>query len=178
MRRANPTINSGSMADIAFLLLIFFLVTTTIIQDKGLTVKLPPVPKELTVQEIHERNIFKVIINSNDKIMVQGDVRKSTEGLRDEVKEFILNHNLNPKLSENPEKAIVSLKTNRGTSYKSFISVLDELQAAYYEIYGGRVNMSANEFRKLDLADLSQKKVYLKARAGIPMNISIAEPDN
>lgn len=166
------------MADIAFLLLIFFLVTTTIIQDKGLMLKLPPKSTDNIPVEIHDRNLFKVVINSNDRIMIQGEVQSNIDGLRNEVKEFILNKKSKPYLSESPEKAVVSLKTNRGTSYKTFIAVLDELQAAYYEIYARNVNMDPVEYRKLDQNDPEQQKIYLKGRKGIPMNLSIAEPTN
>lgn len=175
-RTIPATISAGSMADIAFLLLIFFLVTTTIVDDKGLILNLPPKQNETTIARIHDRNLFKIQINSMDKIMIQGEVRTDLSGLREEVKEFILNPASLPSLAESPKEAVISLQTNRGTSYRTYIFVLDELHGAYYEIYGDRVNMSAKEFRKLDTSDPAQRKVYEKAKKDVPMNISIAEP--
>ncbi|MEP4667961.1 MAG: hypothetical protein ABJZ91_04025 [Cyclobacteriaceae bacterium] len=80
-------------------------------------------------------------------------------------------------LSTSPRKAVVSLKTNRGTEYGYFIEVLDELKSAYYEIYGERVGLTAAEYRHLDLKNRTELQIYEKGKAGIPMNISIAEPD-
>ena len=108
--------------------------------------------------------------------MIEGEPRQNLLGMKKEIKRFILNNNLNPSLSENPEKALVSLKTDRGTNYESFIAVLDEIHAAYLEIYAERVNMSVKEFRNLDLKIASNKIIHDKAKEGIPMNISIAEP--
>lgn len=164
--------NSGSMADIAFLLLIFFMLTTTIINDKGLDLTLPPPQTEQSQFIVNERNLFKILVNSDDELFIEGKPWANTDGLREEIKSFILNPNGRLDLSENPEKAVVSIKTNRGTSQEAFIKVLDEAKAAYFQIYGDRVDMDADEFRSLS----TQDPIYKKARLGIPMNISIAEP--
>ena len=171
-----PEINAGSMADIAFLLLIFFLVTTTILQEKGLMLKLPP-EQNLEPVKINERNIFKILINSNNQFLVEGEIRKDLNGLRGEIETFVMNNGHNPRLSDNPEEAIVSIKTSRGTDYGQFITALDETKAAYYGIYGRRVGMTGDEFRQLDLRDPMSKRLYQKGKDGIPMNISIAEPE-
>ncbi|MEM9300060.1 MAG: biopolymer transporter ExbD, partial [Bacteroidota bacterium] len=73
--RDNPEINSSSMADIAFLLLIFFLVTTTIANDRGLSLQLPPNPEDIENIDIKipERNLFKIQINSADRLLVEGE---------------------------------------------------------------------------------------------------------
>lgn len=173
--RPQVKIDSGSMADIAFLLLIFFLVATTIQMHQGLSLKLPP--DEPPVEKpIHERNLFKVLVNSDNEILVEGEKFISYEKLKKDAKAFVMNNGANPMLSDNPEKAIVSLKVNHGTKYDAFIQTLDALQGAYYEIYGGRIGISADDFRNLDLSVPGEREKYLKARAGIPMNISIAEP--
>lgn len=171
------TVNSGSMADIAFLLLIFFLVTTTILQEKGLMLQLPPAQEEQTTVPVNQRNIFKIRINSNNQFLIQGEVQPDLNGLREEIKAFVVNNGKDPKLSESPAKAVISLKPNRGTDYKYFIAVLDEVKGAYYEIYGDRVGLSADEYRNLDHGNPVQYDIYLKGKSGIPMNISIAEPD-
>ena len=165
------------MADIAFLLLIFFLVTTTIQSNMGLSVTLPPHSDEPPKTQIHERNLYKVHINSSDNILVEDQSFDGFEKLHTNVKQFILNNGQDPMSSDNPEKAIISLKMNRGTHYKRFIEVMDVLQGVYYEIYGERVGLTAKEFRSLDLKVSDQKAKYERARDGIPMNISIAEPN-
>lgn len=199
--RKLPEVNSSSMADIAFLLLVFFLVTTTIATDKGLTLTLPPKPDpnepppDITK---NERNIFKILVNSADRILVEDEPLTDVTKLRSMVKEFVLNFGKidedaqvlynslpqslkalsfkNEKSSDNPKEAVVSLKANIGTSYKVYIAILDELQGAYYEIYGERLGISADEFRALDRKKPDELEKYKRARQGIGMNISIAEP--
>jgi len=199
--RKLPEINSSSMADIAFLLLIFFLVTTTIATDKGLTLTLPPKadpnqpPPDITK---NQRNIFKILVNSSDRILIEDEPVTDLTGLRDQVKEFVLNfgkvdeesmalYNTLPASlkalakqsdisSDNPTEAVISFKADRGTSYDIYIGILDELQGAYYEIYGDRVGLTADEFRALDRKKPDDMELYSKARDGFPMNISIAEP--
>jgi len=180
-RREMRGIDSSSMADIAFLLLIFFLVTTTIANDKGLTLKLPPNPDDIEDIEIKfkERNIFKILINSSDKLMVENEGLDDPKKIREMIKAHVLNRGANPDLSESPDKAIVSLKANRGTSYKMFIAVYNEAQGAYYDIYAERAGVTNTRWREIasDLGNPENKAIYTKAREGIPMAISIAEPN-
>ncbi|UII20346.1 ExbD/TolR family protein [Fulvivirga ligni] len=168
--------NAGSMADIAFLLLIFFMITTTIVSDKGLMIQLPQHTDESTTFHLNERNIFKILVNSKDELMVEGKQREGAQDLRTEIKAFVLNHGKDNTSSDSPKDAVVSIKTARGTSQASFIQVLDEAKAAYYEIYAERAGITTDEYRKLgnSPADL---KIIRKASEEIPMNISIAEPD-
>lgn len=174
--KLEPKVSAGSMADIAFLLLIFFLVSTNILQDKGLMLQLPPdVPP--TDTPINDRNLFKVLINSKNEYLIEGKVRTDLNGLTDEIKAFVKNPNSDPKLSESPDKAIVSVKTQRGAHYASFISVLDLIKESYYQMYGERVGLSSDEFRKLNKSKPTEYALYEKARKGLPMNISIADPD-
>ncbi len=202
-KRGTPEVSSGSMADIAFLLLIFFLVTTTIANDKGIAMVLPPKPDPNDPPpevKFQQRNIFKILANSKDQLLVEDEpYRKPISSLKDEVKAFVLNfgnptqagvdvYNTLPasmkaqvrridESSDDPTKAIVSFKTNRGTSYDLYIEVLDAVNAAYNEIYGERVGISAEEFLDLDQKKDVEKRIYNQARAGIPRAISIAEPD-
>lgn len=196
------------MADIAFLLLIFFLVTTTIANDKGIGMLLPPPPDpnqpEVDIK-IPERNIFKILANSQDKLLVENEPYVGTmDELKQQVKEFILNfgnpgpegvevyNSLPPSLkafvnqsgrkpesSDDPTagNAIVSFKANRGTSYDLYINVLDAVTAAYNEVYAERVGITVDEWLTLDRDDEIQKDMYLRGRDGIPKAISIAEPD-
>lgn len=178
--RGSVEVNSSSMADIAFLLLIFFLVTTTIASDKGLAILLPPKqdkPEE-TIVNLNERNIFKVLINSQDRLLVEDEPLENISLIRDMVKEFVTNNGRNPKSSDSPEDAVVSVKTDRGTSYQTYIDVLDELQGAYYELRAEKVGLTSEEYRNLDQKDPRQKELYDRGREGLPMQISIAEPSN
>jgi biopolymer transport protein ExbD len=199
--RGTPEVSSGSMADIAFLLLIFFLVTTTIANDKGILMQLPPPPEPDQPEiEFQERNIFKILANSNDQLLVENEpYTKPFSELKEDVKAFVLNFGnpdqegidtynslpsqmkakakQRPESSDHPNKAVVSFKANRGTSYELYIDVLDAVQAAYNEIYGERVGLTAQEFLELDQSVDVEKRMYQQARAGIPRAISIAEPD-
>ena len=176
-QRKRTEINSSSMADIAFLLLVFFLVTTTIQTNQGLSVTLPPHSDEPHTARFHERNLYNIHIHSSDKILVEDAPFEGFQKLHSDVKKFILNNSDNAQSSDNPEKAIISLHLNRGTHYKRFIEVMDALQGVYYEIYGERIGLTAEQFRSLDLQLADHKKKYDHAREGIPMNISIAEPN-
>ena len=175
------------MADIAFLLLTFFLVTTTIANDRGLSIQLPPPPEAQPPEDIkvQERNMFKIQINSSDALLVEGEPMGDVSGLKDMIKKFILNNGSNPESSDSPEKAIVSYKTDRGTSHKRFIEILDIIQGAYYDIYAERAGVTNVKWRELssDLSVPENQVLYDKGRGRrpdgtieIPMQLSIAEP--
>jgi len=172
-RRGLPEINAGSMADIAFLLLIFFLVTTTMDQDTGIARKLPPMPEEEMQEDdsqIHAKNIYIVLINTHNQLLVEGELMDVSQ-LKDGAKRFINNNGIDPNLSENPEKAIISLQNDRGTEYKTYIRVQNELAAAYTEL---RNDASLNKFgEKYAALDKSQQKEIKKI---YPQKISEAEP--
>ncbi|HCM76874.1 MAG TPA: hypothetical protein DIS90_10860 [Cytophagales bacterium] len=180
MAKSTPEIPNASMADIAFLLLTFFLVTTTMPNDKGLSMQLPPPPEAQPPEDVKipERNMFKIQVNSSDALLVEGEPMNDVSGLKDMIKKFILNNGVDPKSSDSPEKAIVSLKTDRGTTHKRFVEILDIAQAAYYDIYADQAGVTNEEFRKIasDLNNPENQRLYNKGREGIPMAISIAEP--
>ena len=140
-KRSAPEVNAGSMADIAFLLLIFFLVTTTMEKDSGISRKLPPIDD--TEQEdvvIKQKNIFTVLINNKDQLLVEDELME-LKNVRAAAVEFLDNGGdgscsyckgvKNPSSSDNPDKAIISLKNARETSYAQYISVQNELVGAY-----------------------------------------------
>jgi len=200
--RGSQEVNAGSMADIAFLLLIFFLVTTTIASDKGILNILPP-KQDANVPppdiKKNERNIYNVLINANNDLLVEGDYRRSAEGLDQDFKAFIMNfgapdeeatalyNSLPASLqaqaqrkadsSDDPGEAVISIKTNRGTSYEVFLEVFDLAKKAYFEIYAERVGLTADEYRRLNGDSEATKALQDKGKEGIPMAISIAEPD-
>lgn len=176
-KHQKPIVNSGSMADIAFLLLIFFLVTTTISQDKGLLLKLPPPPEKEIDFEIHERNLYKILINANDQFLIEGELRSDLNDISNEIKSFVLNHGKDPDLSDSPKDAVVSIKVSRGTKYSHFINALDEVKRTYYEIYAGRVGLTPAQYLSLNHQNSIEYDLYRKGKQDIPMNISIADPD-
>ncbi len=152
-RRSSPEVNAGSMADIAFLLLIFFLVTTTIETDKGISRKLPPwQPEEIDPPKIKQRNIFTVVLNSNNDLLVEDeeielqDLRQAAfdfldngGGTGDEACSFCQGAGSDDS-SVNPQKAIISLQNNRGTEYGTYIAVQNELVAAYNQLRDREAN--------------------------------------
>jgi len=192
MARPVNEINAGSMADIAFLLLIFFLVTTTMDIDTGITRKLPPPPPEDQEDiKVKERNIFKVLVNKNDRLLVNGKPGDISL-LREQAKEFLRNDNLrNPNVPETrPEKkdvdipllggtvyiskGIISLKNDRGTSYDMYIQVQNELAAAIREL---RDELSSNYFG-MNFDQLTDDEKIKAVQKAIPVAISEAEPED
>lgn len=182
-KRALPEINAGSMADIAFLLLIFFLVTTTMDVDSGINRKLPPWDEEQLDDPppIKKKNIFTVLVNSRNQLLVEEDYME-LDDLREAAKRFLNNNGdgscdyctggLRSKLSsDNPGKAIISLQNDRGTSYKMYISVQNELAAAYNELRDELANRLYGKSYD-DLDDEQQKEV----QNAYPQKISEAEP--
>jgi len=145
-KRSVPQVNAGSMADIAFLLLIFFLVTTTIEKDKGILRSLPQIePPSDDRVIIKQKNLFTVLINKNDQILVEEELMQ-VKNLRKAAIEFLDNGGgtdasgnrcdycqgtRNPSSSDHPDKAIITLQHDRETSYGKYIEVQNELVAAY-----------------------------------------------
>lgn len=142
-KRAVPEVNAGSMADIAFLLLIFFLVTTTIETDSGINRLLPPIVDSDQDVVIRQKNIFTVLLNGKDQLLVEDELMELKD-LRKAATEFLDNGgdgscdyckgSRDPESSDNPDKAIISLKNERETTYKTYISVQNELVAAYNDL--------------------------------------------
>ncbi|OED36544.1 biopolymer transporter ExbD [Flavobacteriaceae bacterium (ex Bugula neritina AB1)] len=146
-RRSAPEVNAGSMADIAFLLLIFFLVTTTIATDRGISRKLPPpLDEQVEPPVLKQKNIFVVELNKNDDLLVEEepmelkDLRAAAVafldnggGSGDEACSYCRGEK-DPASSDNPDKAVISLRNNRETSYATYIAVQNELVAAYNEL--------------------------------------------
>lgn len=144
-RRYSATVNAGSMADIAFLLLIFFLVTTTISADKGILRQLPPddCPTKDCIKDINERNILKISLNNDQEIFISDKVVK-LEDVEELVKLFVDNNGLSncdycrgiksSSSSDHPSEAVISLSHEPLTKYHLFISVQDEITKAFYEL--------------------------------------------
>ncbi len=185
MARITPEIPSASLADIAFMLLIFFLVATTMDVDSGLSRTLPPMPEDEEQEDdsqIRERNIFTVRVDALDRLLVEGDL-EDLRNLRDRAKEFIANPNDEPHLPDKEiedieyfgeipvSRQVISLQNARGTSYGMYIKVQNELTAAYNEL---RDELAMDQFGRIfDRLDTDQQAAVRKV---FPMRISEAEP--
>ncbi|WP_353779979.1 biopolymer transporter ExbD [Winogradskyella sp. 3972H.M.0a.05] len=174
------SVNTGSMADIAFLLLIFFLVTTTISTDKGILRKLPaPCPDGQTCEtEIRERNILRVYINHKEEIMIEDNL-VAINDIKDIIKDFIDNNGdksctycngiSKADYSDNPKKAVVSLQHASELRYEIFINVQDEITKAYYELredYANKVfNKAPSELTKEEMKQIKAAYPFILSEA-------------
>lgn len=187
--RKTPEVRADSQADIAFLLLIFFLVATTMNTDKGISRVLPPIPPEdvkVEDQKQKERNVLLVFVNGAGQLMV-ADEMIDIRNLKDKAKEFILNVNDDENMPEKEDKEIdmpdgskwiyktskgvISLQTTRDTNYETYIQVQNELTRVFSEI---REDVSMQKFNKhFDELDEEERKVITTA---VQQKISEAEP--
>jgi len=186
MSKRSSSISTASMADISFLLLTFFLLTSSINTDLGITRKLPPPPeKDQEIPEIKTRNVLQVLVNRSDKLLVQSKQIDISQ-LKEVAKEFLTNPANRQDLPEMEEKniknlgtvkvskGIISLKNDRGTSYDMYIQVQNELTAAINELRSElsvqRYGVKFSELTNADYVDAISK--------AIPVAISEAEPEN
>jgi len=168
--RAEPGINGSSMADIAFLLLIFFLVTTTINIDTGIGMILPP-PIEDNLAPIPKRNLMNILVNAEGDILMD-DALVSVQDMNAVLTEFLMNYGVNPELSDSPEKAVISILTQAETPYRVYIDMLDEVMGTYNGIRNSEsLSAFGSTFNRLS----EEQQTVIKKR--IPKRISIAEPD-
>ena len=187
--RKTPEVRADSQADIAFLLLIFFLVATTMNSDKGLSRVLPPLPPEdvkVEDQKIKDRNVLLVFVNAAGQIMA-GDESMDIRGLKEKAKEFIVNAADDESLPEKKDteieledgskwtypvsEGVISLQTTRDTNYEVYIMVQNELARAFNEV---RDNVAMNKFGSVfEELNEDQRNAVTKA---VPLKISEAEP--
>ncbi len=180
-----PEINGSSMADIAFIALIFFLMVTTMDKEEGISRLLPPIPPEDQKMEdlkVNRRNIIQVKINSNDRLLA-GSQPMDVSQLKDKIKEFMTNPYDDPNLPEKEvqdipglgpvpvTKGVISLQNDRGTTYQAYITVQNELIKAINEL---RDDFSVKTFGK-KYSKLSEEQQEM-VRKAIPQKISEAEP--
>ena len=185
-------IDASSMADIAFLLLIFFLVTTTIDQDKGIIHKLPAWSEEPPPDDvrINDKNLLEILVNANNQLLVEQEYMEL-----DELKGIVIKHLDNrgklPNFSESPQDAVISLKNDRGTNYGTYIEIQNSLKAAYAEVrdkYALSLTNGSMNYKEIDECsdneDLDSAKrsscedLKKKVQEEYPMKISEAEPVN
>ena len=168
-RKAPPEISAGSMADIAFLLLIFFLVATQISQDKGVRVVLPeyydgPIGKAV------DKNVLNIKINKYDEIMIEGEPSK-LEDLKTLIPNFVLNPDKRLDYPTAPHKAIISLQNDVNTSYDAYVYTYSVIQSSYTNM---RRDLSKSKFGK-DLSELNRTEAT-EIKKLLPMKVSEADP--
>jgi len=184
-KKKTPAINSSSTADIAFLLLCYFLMTTTMGSQTGLSRRLPPMPdqnQKVDDQKVNRRNIIIVKINSADRLLA-GSEPIDVSQLKDKIREFLTNPANDPNLPEKEEidiegygkypvsKGVISLQNDRGTSYHAYIAVQNELVKAINEL---RDEFAFKNYGK-PFIQLTEEQQDI-AKKAIPQNISEAEP--
>ena len=184
--REDVEIPTASMADIAFLLLIFFLVTTTINVDTGIGMTLPPKLQDQEPPPVKDRNMFKILVNSQGDVLIEGE-QASMPLIRERVKEHVLNYGDKADLAESPSDAVISIKTDAQTPYRIYIDTLDEVWMAYREIWNSIAKSGTlpDGTRILDRTypDYQAYRGTLNPedtnviRDNFGANISIAEPD-
>ena len=185
MAKKTPEVNATSTADIAFLLLVFFLATTTMNVDSGMFRRLPPYQPDLeNAPKIAKRNILQVLVNRNDALAVNGELM-DVNNLKDKTIEFLLNPANSTDLPQKDikqiellgnvevSKGVISLQSDKGTSYDMYIAVQDQLAAAFNEVRDQKA--SAKWGKKYAALTQDQQDAI---RAWVPMTISEAEPKN
>jgi biopolymer transport protein ExbD len=187
MAKKTPGLNTGSMADISFLLLTFFLLTSSINTDQGIQRRLPPpLQDNQEVPKINQRNVLRILVNMHDQLLVNGEVLSDVRQLRNITKEFINNPTNDPHQSEKQSKyiddlaenamvskGVVSLQNDRSTSYAMYVAVQNQLTMAFNEL---RDEYSQQRFGKAyEKLSETQKKGVQKI---YPISISEAEPSN
>lgn len=135
-REDEAEIPTAGMADVAFLLLIFFLLVTTINVDTGIGMTLPPVLEDEEPPPVKDRNLFKILVNAQGELLVEEEQARIGQ-LRERVKRHVTNFGEDPDLSDSPDDAVISIKTDAKTPYDTYIQVLDEVWMAYREIWNG-----------------------------------------
>ncbi|SNR55144.1 Biopolymer transport protein ExbD/TolR [Lutibacter agarilyticus] len=201
-RRENAEINAGSMADIAFLLLIFFLVTTTMDVDSGISRKLPEKSEDTPEVTIKEKNVLDITVNRSNQILIEGTDFVQVTDIKDIAMAFIDNGGgvsapkgeqpgepcdycqgaKDPASSDHPSKAIISLQSDRGTTYGMYVSIQNEIESAYNELrnklalqkYDRTYNDLLKDYKDSGSAAVKEKIDFLKD--SYPQIISEPEP--
>ena len=188
MGRKTPQINSGSVADFSFLMLTFFLLTSSINSEQGIPRRLPPPtkPEDQTVVDVNKRNVLTVLVNFKDELLVKNSVMDQVipiHQLKDMAKEFLDNPHNSPNLPLKKltlidhigdyavSQGVISLTNDQSTTYRMYVQVQNELQRAVNEL---RDQVSVNYFgKKYEQLDTAYQRAVQKA---VPMNISEAPP--
>lgn len=177
--REKPTVNASSMADIAFLLLIFFLVSTRIASEKGFAMSLPPKQEQkVSPTPALDRDVLRITINSENKILIESDKNGNISEIKNLVKTHLMNYGKNPDYSQNPQKAIIVLSSQRQTDYNFYIEVLDKIKAAYNESKADFLTKKLGaKYNSMEIIDFAlqktqeEKELYQLLQKEFPVNI-------
>jgi len=168
-KRKNTEIHAGSMADIAFLLLIFFLVSTSMDMDKGIQVLLPAWTTDTPPPDpFHDREVLEILVNGNDQVLLENEL-SSIDKVKEMVIKHLSNHGALPDFSTSPDEAIVSLQNHQETTYQTYLSVYNEIKAAYTHVR----NEAAQKSFNLSYAQLNEEQ-QKQIREMYPMRLSEA----
>jgi biopolymer transport protein ExbD len=172
--RQKAEIPGSSLADIAFLLLIFFLLVTHINVDTGIGLVLPPKPKKnQPPPKIKDRNLLKILVNSKGQVLVN-DNETPVSDVEKKVRKFVNNKGKDPNLSESPKDAVVSIKTQSNATYNTYIDMFDRVVGAYKQLRDNASQKRYGEkYSKLENGSSQQKKIQNL----YPKQISIAKPE-
>ena len=145
-KRINPTINSGSMADIALLLLVFFMVVTSIQREKSIAMKLPP-KYEGQAGSVNDNRVVGILINNEDQVMIEGQLADSNQSdiIKSQLEEMVVN-NLKP---------YVSIKIHEASSFDAYTNLLSNVKKSIWEI---KV-MYADQLYGKEIHDLNQIQI-------------------
>lgn len=174
--REEGEINTAGLADIAFLLLIFFLITTTFETDTGIGMTLPPPLQNQQPPPVKDRNMLKILVNAQSQVLIE-EQASSFSQIRRKVKTHVLNQGKSSEYSVSPDDALVSIKTDRATPYSDYIEALDEVKMAYTEIHNQRAKQMGYDSYQAYRNQL-EEGAEDAIREKIPLNISIAEPSS
>ena len=177
--REKPSINSSSMADIAFLLLIFFLVSTRISTEKGFAMSLPPKTEQNTSPTpALDRDVLRISLNATNEILFESDKIGTISEIEDLVKTHLTNYNKDENYSQNPQKAVVVLNSQRQTDYNFYIQVLDKIKAGYHKARADFLTQKLGvKYTALEVIYFAQQKtqeekeIYQLLQKEFPINI-------
>ena len=167
--RLTPAVSAGSMADIAFLLLIFFMVVTAIVNDRGILVRLPPL-SDAPVPPVAQRNLINIKINGDGALLFEQQPL-AVDQLRERIKTYLLNPEQRADLPSSPTRAVVSLQNDRATPYAAYLGVYDQIQAAYRELW--EVAAQQRFQKSYEQLAVAERRSIKRA---LPQVISEAEP--
>ncbi|WP_338762805.1 biopolymer transporter ExbD [Bernardetia sp. ABR2-2B] len=179
LKRQKATVNASSMADIAFLLLIFFLVSTRIATEKGFAMSLPPKQEQKTQPTpALDRDVLRIAINSENKILIESDKNGTVSEIKNLVKTHLMNYGKDENYSQHPKKAVVVLSSQRQTDYNFYIDVLDEIKAGYNESKADFLSKKMGaKYTSIEVIDFAlqktqeEKELYQLLQKEFPVNI-------
>lgn len=178
-KRDKPTINSSSMADIAFLLLIFFLVSTRISTEKGFAMSLPPKKEQqVSPTPVLDKDVFRISLNAENQILFESDKIGTISEVENLIKTHLTNYNKDANYSQSPQKAVVVLSSQRQTDYNFYIQVLDKIKTGYHKARADFLSKKMGvKYTALEVIDFAQQKtqeekeLYQLLQKEFPINI-------